>query len=257
MSLFQPFGPSVTGVKRHLLHAGTWLVLGSAWELLHATNPIVPSLLSIVRALRHLLQCGLLVALLESYTLNLWALALAMAFSFGFAYLYVFPIFRPFVDILTKIRFLGFSGITFLMGMYFEGRRLQIALLVFGISFFFLTSMVSVVRSIPTSSVDHARTLQFKSWQLVYEVAIRGTFDQGIDTLRQNAAIGWVMLTMVEALVRTEGGVGIFLIDAGRHLRLAEIFAIAIMIVTVGRLQDRLIGVLRQWLCPYSPVKED
>ena len=35
-------------------------------------------------------------------------------------------------------------------------------------------------------------------WRVVWEVVVRGTRDQAIDVMRQNAAMGWMMLTMAK-----------------------------------------------------------
>ena len=53
---------------------------------------------------------------------------------------------------------------------------------------------------------DHARSLRFSDWRVVWEVVVLGTADKAFEILRQNAAIGWMMLTMVEGISRSEGG---------------------------------------------------
>ena len=107
---------------------------------------------------------------------------------------------------------------------------------------FFVTSMAAVVRRFPKEKFDHARTLRMSEWRVVWEVVILGTADQAIEVLRQNAAIGWMMLTMVEGISRSEGGVGAMLLNQNKHFRLAEVFAIQIVILMVGLLQDYGIG---------------
>ena len=72
--------------------------------------------------------------------------------------------------------------------------------------------------------------------------------------LRQNAAIGWMMLTMVEGISRAEGGVGAMLLNQNKHFHLAEVFAIQLLILLVGMLQDYGIGVLKRLLCPYADL---
>ena len=62
-------------------------------------------------------------------------------------------------------------------------------------------------------------------WRAVWEVVVLGTADKAFDVLRQNAAIGWMMLTMVEGIARAEGGVGAMLLNQSKHFHLAEVFA--------------------------------
>ena len=131
---------------------------------------------------------------------------------------------------------------------------MKVALLVFGMSVFFVTSMLDVVLAIPKDRFDHARTLRMGEWRVVWEVVVLGTIDKAFDVLRQNAAIGWMMLTMVEGISRSEGGIGAMLLSQNRHFHLAEVFAIQLLILIVGILQDYGIGGIRRLVCPYADL---
>ena len=48
--------------------------------------------------------------------------------------------------------------------------------------------------------------------------------------MRQNAAMGWMMLTMVEGISRSEGGVGAMLLNQNKHFHLSAVFAIQLTI---------------------------
>src|SRR5206468_7841716 len=131
---------------------------------------------------------------------------------------------------------------------------LKVSLLVFGMVVFFVTSMAAIVAEIPKDRFDHARTLRMSEWRVVWEVVILGTADQAIEVLRQNAAIGWMMLTMVEGISRAEGGIGAMLLNQNKHFHLAEVFAIQIVILAVGMAQDYTIGLVRNLACPYASL---
>ncbi len=233
-----------------------WVLLFVAWAILHGRNPILPTPSEVASSWLDLARHGLFVRLIESYTLNFWGLLFSTALSFGLAYLSVIEAAKPSVRLVSKLRFLGMTGITFAFGMYLSGRALQVGMLVFGITVFYLTSMLSVVQAVPEADLDHARTLRMGPWQTMWEVVMRGTLDQALDMLRQNAAMGWMMLTMVEGLVRSQGGVGVMLIDQNRRLDLAAVFAIQASILAVGIGQDFVISQLRGMLCPYSKPLE-
>src|SRR6202043_2239006 len=111
-----------------------------------------------------------------------------------------------------------------------------------GMTVFFVTSMVGVIAAIPKEDFDHARTLRMSEWRGVWEIVVLGTIDKAFEVLRQNAAIGWLMLTMVEGIVRSEGGVGVLLLNNQKLFRMADVFAIQIAILTIGLLQDYGIG---------------
>jgi NitT/TauT family transport system permease protein len=198
---------------------------------------------------------GLGQELATSFRLNLEALAWSSVIALGLAYLTVLPVFRPLVAAVARGRFLSMVGFTFVFTLIFGGGHpLKTSLLVFGVTVFYVTSMASVIAAIPKGDFDHARTLRMSEWRVVWEVVILGTVDKAFEVLRQNAAIGWMMLTLVEGIVRSEGGVGTMLLNESKHFRLAEVFAIQIVILLVGLFQDYGIGVTRRLVCPYADL---
>jgi NitT/TauT family transport system permease protein len=201
------------------------------------------------------LRQGLGRELIASFVLNVEALALTAALSLALSYLTVIPVFRPVAAAISKGRFLGLIGLTFVFTLTFgSGRPLKLSLLVFGMTVFFVTSMAAVVAEIPKEKFDHARTLGMPEWRVVWEVVVLGTADKAMEVFRQNAAIGWMMLTMVEGISRSDGGLGAVLLNQNKHFRLAEIFAIQLLILTVGIVQDIGIGGLRRFLFPYADL---
>jgi NitT/TauT family transport system permease protein len=217
---------------------------------------VIPRPDEVARALGHLWMTeGLGRELWTSFTANLQALAITTAISLALSYVTVMPVWRPVVTAISKGRFIGLTGLTFLFTLVFGGGHpLKISLLVFGMSVFFVTSMASVVAAIPREKFDYARSLRMSEWRVVWEVVVLGTADQAIEVLRQNAAMGWMMLTMVEGISRSEGGVGAMLLNQNKHFHLAEVFAIQILILVLGMTQDYGIGVTKRLLCPYSAL---
>jgi NitT/TauT family transport system permease protein len=112
--------------------------------------------------------------------------------------------------------------------------------------------MSDVVRNIPESKFDDARTLKMSEWTSIWYVVIRGTVAEAIDTVRQNAAVGWAMLMFVEGLVRSEGGVGVLLINMEKHVEWASLWCLVLIILLVGLAQDWLIEQLKKVACPYA-----
>ena len=217
---------------------------------------VLPRPNEVVSALGSLwMHQGLAQELWASFTANVEALAITLVISLVLSYLTVLPAFRPIVTAVSKGRFIGLTGLTFIFTLIFGGGHpLKISLLVFGMTVFFVTSMASVVADIPREKFDYARSLRLSEWQVVWEVVILGTADRAIEVLRQNAAMGWMMLTMVESISRSEGGVGVMLLNQNKHFHLAEVFAIQGLILIVGMTQDYGIGVAKRLLCPYSAL---
>lgn len=224
-----------------------------AW---YAMGPLIPKPHEIWAAFTKLLGEGdLLRELVVSTGLCLEALAIAIFISLIIAYLTVIPFFRPIAFIVSKGRFLTLVGLSFVFTlMVSSGHGLKVWLMVFGITVFFVTSMVAMIKSIPKAEFNHARTLRMNEWQTVWEVVILGKVDQVFEIIRQNFAIAWMMLTMVEGISRSEGGIGTMLLNQNKHLHLDAVFAIQCVILTVGILMDYLIGVFKNIFCPYASL---
>lgn len=256
LTMFSPFRVlSKSATKLMVLFQVSFAIL--AWFLWSRSSPIIPNPLEVWEALGRLwFQEGLGHELIASFIVISKALIYSIIISLGFAYLTVTPFFRKIAAMLSKCRFLGLAGLTFLFTYVIGGgEQLKIALLTFGISAFFLTDMVKEVASISEEEFDHARTLRMGEWRVVYEVIILGKLDVAIESFRINgAAIGWTMLTMVEGIVRSEGGIGGLLLNQNKHFHLAEVFAIQFAILALGIVIDYLIGLAKIKICPYADL---
>lgn len=198
---------------------------------------------------------SLLFELITSFKLNLEAIAMASAISLLLAYSTVLPFCRPIVTFISKLRFLSMVGLSFFFMLAAKnGHELKLYLLVFSITVFFVTSMADVLNAIPKTQYDLARTLRMGEWRVVWEVIILGQIDKVFDVVRQNAAIGWMMLTMVEGMSREEGGIGALLLNQNKHFHLSAVLAIQATILIVGLGQDYALGVAKGIFCPYAEI---
>ena len=222
-----------------------------------STYVFLPKPMDVWRAFVDLWQHeGLGQELIVSLLLNVQAMAWATLISLGLAYLTVVPVFQPIAQAISKGRFLGMVGLTFFFTIIFSsGHQLKVSLLVFGVAVFFVTSMIDVVAQIPKEKFDLARTLRMGEWRVVWEVIVLGKADAAFDAMRQNAAMGWMMLTMVEGISRSEGGVGALLLNQNKHFRLEAVFAIQIAILVIGLFQDYALGLAKRFLFPYADLQ--
>jgi NitT/TauT family transport system permease protein len=199
---------------------------------------------------------GMAQELFTTLKLILHALLLTVIISLALSYLTVIAFLRPLVAAVSKLRFLGLTGLvipfTLITG---GGYELKIWLLTFGMTTYFVTAMAQVVLDIPREHYDHLRALGAGELRTLWEVVILGTADKALDVLRQNLAIGWTMITMVEGISRAEGGLGAMILNQNKHFRLAEVYAIMILILVVGLLLDYLMGVLSRVACPYAQLE--
>src|SRR5215831_2347711 len=156
----------------------------------------VPKPTEVLSSFGDLWNQGLAVDLITSFTLNLQAIAFSTGISLLVSWSSTLQFFRPWIEVLGKLRFLSMVGLTFFFTlMTSNGHQLKLSMLVFSISVFFVTGAADVIAAIPKEQYDLAKVLHMNSWQTVYEVVILGQTDKMFDVLRQNVAIGWMMLS--------------------------------------------------------------
>jgi NitT/TauT family transport system permease protein len=228
--------------------AGVFTVL---WTMF---KPVVfPTPIEVVQAFPGLISEGMLDELFRSFSINLQAILLSAAIGLPLCYVCRVPVITPVVNFLAKLRFVGPS--VFFVPLVFladSSHTVKILLLTLGQLFYLVTTVSGVVRNIPEAKFDDARTLNMSEWLSVWYVVIRGTVAEAIDAIRDNAAIGWAMLMFVEGIIRSEGGIGVMMLNTDKHVNWAETYALAVTILLVGVAQDWIIGQIRKASCPYA-----
>lgn len=220
------------------------------------SSPLIPKPGEILTSLSMLLSSeGLAQELYISTMMCLHAMLLTIIISLIVSYATVMPFFKPIAFVITKFRFLTLVGLSFVFTLLTSnGYNLKISLLTFGMTVFFVTSLVQVIQGITKNEYNHARTLGMSEWKVVWQVVIRGKLDTVFDIIRQNFAIAWMMVTMVEGISRSDGGVGTMLLNQNKHLHLDAVFAIQLMVLAMGITQDYLFGVAKGLVCPHATL---
>lgn len=200
----------------------------------------------------------------KSLLLNFQAIFATTVISLALSYLTVVEVkitkntklapFRPLASAISKLRFSGMAGWNLIFVFIFgNGYWLKVVLLTFSMVPFFVDAMSSVVASIPRDRFEHSRTLRQNEWKVIWNVVIRGTRDMACDILKNTAAMGWMMLSAVEMVVSSGGGIGAMLYYQNKHFHLAQIFAIQLTIISTGLLvQDYGLGLIKRLVAPYA-----
>lgn len=235
--------------------AGWWTLGLLLWEFV--TVPFLPKPHEILQAFETLRGNGTFLEFGTSIWTMMEAVFWTLVISLSLSYLSVIPVIRPVVKFITGLRYLGLVGLMLAFTLLAPtGHALKVMILTFGITVFYLRDMLSVVQSIPQERYDHAETLGLSPFRVIYEVVILGTLNDALESLRVNAAMGWMMLTMVEGVVKSEGGIGTVLLAMNRHADLPAVGVILISLFCVGALQDVLIGAFKNYIaCPYANLK--
>lgn len=217
---------------------------------------LIPRPTHVLGALGQLLGSRLLLDnLLVSVVLTLQAMLYSILITLVFSYLSVIPFFHALAQFIVKCRYLTLTGLIFIFTLLTkDGSQLKLSLLVFGIVPFFTTSFLAVILRIPAQEFELCQTLGYSRWESLYEVIIVGKADQVFEMVRQNFAIAWMMITMVEGLNMSEGGIGALLIKYNKYNDLTHVLALQALIFGIGLCFDYLLGLLRGWLFPYTTV---
>lgn len=194
--------------------------------------------------------------LFASLTLTIKGMAISILIALLISYLAMIPFFHPIARFVVKCRYLTLTGLIFLFTLWTKnGHELKLSLLIFGIVPFFVTSLLAVFESINVQEFELCTTLRMNSWKTWLEVVVRGRLDQVFEVMRQNFAIAWLMITSVEGLSMSEGGLGVMLIKANKYVKLEIVFGTLVIIFLLGVLFDYILGKMRHWLFPYTQLQ--
>jgi NitT/TauT family transport system permease protein len=226
------------------------------WELF-GQNGLIPTPSKIIGAVIRIITSDYFVDnLFSSLGLTFTGMAISIVVALLVSYLALIPAFAPVAKFIVKCRYLTLTGLIFLFTLLTQdGHQLKLSLLIFGIVPFFVTSLLSVIDAINVQEYELCKTLRMNNWRTLLEVVIIGRLDQVFDVMRQNFAIAWMMITMVEGLSMSEGGLGTMLIKSNKYIDLGTVFGILVIIFALGIFFDYLLKNMRHWLFPYTKIQ--
>lgn len=250
---FTPF-EKVTRNSRIMIGA-TWIVLVAGFWIFQSagTKHLFPTPGQVWEGFHSLYNEGLVVHIASSLGLCLQAALISITISLLVVYLSPLPALKPIAVTLSRIRYLPLTGITFYLAILVSNARtMQIGVLVIFMSLYFITSLLAMLKDIPSEEIDHARSLKCSRWEVLWEVIIKGRMDYVIDVLRQNLAIIWMMLVTVESILVAAGGLGVLIKNSDKFMNHGRIVALQLVILLVGLMLDWMLSVTRKSLFKYS-----
>ena len=216
---------------------------------------LFPSPQQVMTGFSELYNEGLVVHVGSSLLLCLKAIVIAVIISLIFTYLSTIPIFNPIAGMLSKLRYLPLTGISFYLAILIsDARTMQVWVLVVFMSTYLTTSLLGMVSAIKQEEFDHARSLQCNRWEVLWEVVIKGRIDHVIEIIRQNLAIVWMMLVTVESILVAAGGLGFLIKNSDKFMNHGRIIALQIVILAVGLSIDFALSYLRKAFFRYSKI---
>ncbi|WBX73567.1 ABC transporter permease subunit [Tenacibaculum pacificus] len=219
--------------------------------------PILPSPIKVIKAFPELNKDDDVIGnTFLSIKLNLlgYLLAIIIAIPVGFL-LGLIPLFRGlFSKIIDSYRFIPLTAVTGIFIMWLGlGSQMKVSFLAFGIIVYLIPVVVQRIDEVRKVYLNTVFTLGATPWQTIKSVYMPYVFSKLIDDIRVLTAISWTYITIVEMLNKG-GGIGELIWTAKRQSRIDKAFAILIIIVIIGVVQDRLFVIIDKLLFPYKHI---
>lgn len=248
--IFQPFGK----IEQKVFSVMTIIqivILFFLLQILH--SPIIPAPTKVFGALIELLSSSdFYDNFFSSLVFTIKGMGMAIFITMIIVYLSTIPFFHSLASFISKCRYLTLTGLVFLFTILSNNLgELKMSLLVFGIVPYFVTSFLSVVESIPRQEIDKSYVNRRNSWETLFEIVVKGKLDLLFEVMRQNFAISWMMITTVESYDMSGGGIGVMLLKSNKHLDLAPVFAMLLVVLMTGMFFDWGLCKMRFMLFEY------
>lgn len=232
-------------------------------KLVNATEfekiyPLLPTPLQVVKSFPRLFtKDNILWHVWVSVWRNLkgyfWAIAFAIPIGF---LLGLFPIFKGmFKNQVDALRYLPLTALTGLFMLWFgTSESMKVAFLAFGIIVYLLPVVMQRIEEVETTYLKTVFTLGANTWQTIKNVYFPSVMSKLIDDIRVLTAISWTYIIIAEYINR-EDGIGSMIQIKQRLQMRADMFAILLLIILVGFLQDRIFVYLDKRLFPHKYYK--
>lgn len=221
--------------------------------------PLLPSPLNVLKAIPELIQKDNLAGnAWYSIKLNLlgYLIAIIIAIPLGFL-LGLIPLFRGlFSKLIDSVRFIPLTAVTGIFIMWFGlGSEMKVLFLAFGILVYLIPVVVQRIYEVENVHLNTVFTLGANAWQTITTVYFPYVMSKLIDDIRVLTAISWTYITIAEMLNKG-GGLGELIWMAKRQSRIDKAFALLIIIVLIGIVQDRIFYYLDKFLFPYKQTNQ-
>ena len=194
-----------------------------------------------------------------SIKLNVWGYIEAIIISLIVGFIIgLVPFFRSLWSrYIDAIRFVPLAAVTGIFiawfGIYMD---MKVQFLAFGIFVFLVPVVVQRIDEVEQIYIQTSYTLGASSWQTIRKVYWPHVTSRIIDDIRVLTAISWTYIIVAELVNTEEGGLGSLIFKAQRTSRLDKVFAILLLIVLIGFIQDLIFGKLDRWLFPHKYQKK-
>lgn len=252
----------ITSKVSFFLEIGGFLLVLLIWHLLTVGDkPILkpvlfPSPWKVLQAWSTLAKEYELVRnLCRSLGLNIGAYIEAIAISIPLGFVIgLFPFFKGLLSKqIDALRFVPLTAVTLIFITWFGlGTAMKLHFLAFGILIYLLPIVVQRIQELDDIYVKTVYTLGANTWQTIKTVFIPGVASRLSDDIRVLTAISWTYIIFIE-MMGNQGGIGALIWRVGqRQQRIDILFALVLVIIVLGILQDKLFIRMDKTLFPHK-----
>ncbi|MDP5140103.1 MAG: ABC transporter permease subunit [Spirosomaceae bacterium] len=182
-----------------------------------------------------------------------WAVLIAIPIGFLTS---LIPLVRGlFSRQVDALRYLPLTALTGLFIIWFGIEdQMKIAFLAFGILVYLLPVVIQRIDETEDVYLKTSTTLGATAWQKIRTVYLPAVFSKLIDDIRVLTAISWTYIIIAELLNR-EGGIGALIYVKARQGQIDKVFAVLIVIILIGFLQDRIFAYIDKRIFPHKYYK--
>ncbi len=250
-----------------ILQIAGFLLLLLVWYILTAgQEPMVrasllPSPGAVLRVYPELLtENDLLSNTAKSLSLNLagYLEAVIIALPVGFV-IGLLPLFQGlFQRPIDAFRYVPLTAVTGLFIVWFGLKTwMKVHFLAFGILIYLLPMVVQRIYEVKDVYIKMVYTLGANKWQTIRSVYIPSVISRLSDDIRVLTAISWTYIIVAESL-GNQGGVGALIWRSGlRQGRVDKVFAILLLIIVIGVIQDKLLAGMDKKMFPFKHELSD
>jgi ABC-type nitrate/sulfonate/bicarbonate transport system permease component len=165
-------------------------------------------------------------------------LALPLGFLVGLIPLFWGSFQRPF----ESIRYVPLTAVTGLFIVWFGvGTSMKVHFLAFGILIYLLPVIIQRIQEVDNVYLRTVYTLGASPWMTFRTVYWPAVISKLSDDIRVLTAISWTYIIVAENIDSSQGGLGALIWRVGqRQGRMDKVFALLILIILIGVLQDQL-----------------
>jgi len=166
----------------------------------------------------------------------------------------LFPMFRGlFHRTIDAIRFVPLAACTVLFIVWYgTSIPMKVNFLAFGIFIFLLPIVVQRIDEVKDVYLKTVYTIGANKWQTIKSVYIPSVMSKLIDDIRILTAISWTYIVVAETINSEEGGLGALTYIVRRQSQTDKLFAILILFIFIGIIQDRIFVRLDKELFPHK-----